>query len=152
MYVIYDIYARGDSGVRTPYHRQALSPHISIDRETVAEFCQKYYIKRLAIYGSARRRIRRTSSGPVDRAYCGTADGNRTRAPICGPQDFRPSFVDRGAEQRVLKEWELLQSGHPRPRLLRYNRQDMTHDIHRVERFEIVGPYTLALGFEDGTE
>ena len=28
----------------------------------------------------------------------------------------------------------------------------MTHDIHRVERFEIVGPYTLALGFEDGTE
>jgi Protein of unknown function (DUF2442) len=40
----------------------------------------------------------------------------------------------------------------PRPRLLRYNRQDMTHDIHKVERFEIVGPYTLALGFEDGTE
>ena len=28
----------------------------------------------------------------------------------------------------------------------------MTHDIHKVERFEIVGPYTLALGFEDGTE
>ena len=28
----------------------------------------------------------------------------------------------------------------------------MTHTIHRVERFEIVGPYTLALGFEDGTE
>jgi hypothetical protein len=28
----------------------------------------------------------------------------------------------------------------------------MTHAIHRVERFEIVGPYTLALGFEDGTE
>ena len=28
----------------------------------------------------------------------------------------------------------------------------MTHAIHRVERFEIVGPYTLALTFEDGTE
>lgn len=28
----------------------------------------------------------------------------------------------------------------------------MTHDIHRVQRFEIVGPYTLALVFEDDTE
>jgi hypothetical protein len=28
----------------------------------------------------------------------------------------------------------------------------MTHAIHRVERLEIVGPYTLALRFEDGTE
>jgi Protein of unknown function (DUF2442) len=28
----------------------------------------------------------------------------------------------------------------------------MTHAIHRVTRFEIVGPYTLALSFEDGTE
>jgi hypothetical protein len=28
----------------------------------------------------------------------------------------------------------------------------MTHAIHRVERFEIVGPYTLALRFQDGTE
>jgi hypothetical protein len=28
----------------------------------------------------------------------------------------------------------------------------MIHAIHRVERFEIVGPYTLAVGFEDGTE
>lgn len=28
----------------------------------------------------------------------------------------------------------------------------MTHAIHRVERFEIVGPYTLALRFDDGTE
>jgi hypothetical protein len=28
----------------------------------------------------------------------------------------------------------------------------MTHAIHRIERFEIVGPYTLALSFEDGTE
>jgi hypothetical protein len=28
----------------------------------------------------------------------------------------------------------------------------MTHAIHRVERFEIVSPYTLALQFEDGTE
>src|SRR5262245_31883186 len=27
----------------------------------------------------------------------------------------------------------------------------MTHAIHRVERFEIVGPYTLAVRFEDGT-
>jgi hypothetical protein len=27
----------------------------------------------------------------------------------------------------------------------------MTHAIHRVETFEIVGPYTLALSFEDGT-
>jgi hypothetical protein len=28
----------------------------------------------------------------------------------------------------------------------------MTHAIHRVERFEIVGPSNLALRFEDGTE
>jgi len=28
----------------------------------------------------------------------------------------------------------------------------MTHAIHRVERFEIVAPYTLALRFEDGTD
>jgi hypothetical protein len=27
----------------------------------------------------------------------------------------------------------------------------MGHAIHRVERFEIVGPYTLALQFDDGT-
>jgi hypothetical protein len=26
----------------------------------------------------------------------------------------------------------------------------MDHPIHRIERFEIVGPYTLALEFEDG--
>jgi len=28
----------------------------------------------------------------------------------------------------------------------------MGHRIYRVERFEIVGPYTLALRFDDGTE
>ncbi len=28
----------------------------------------------------------------------------------------------------------------------------MAHAIHRVERFEIVAPYTLALRFNDGTE
>jgi hypothetical protein len=28
----------------------------------------------------------------------------------------------------------------------------MSHAIHRVTRFEIVGPYTLSVGFEDGTE
>ena|SRR5436190_8496060 len=28
----------------------------------------------------------------------------------------------------------------------------MTHAIHRVERFAIVAPFTLALWFEDGTE
>ncbi len=27
----------------------------------------------------------------------------------------------------------------------------MSHAIHRVEHFEIVGPYTLALRFENGT-
>ncbi len=27
----------------------------------------------------------------------------------------------------------------------------MTHAIHRVRQFDIVGPYTLALEFEDGT-
>ncbi len=26
----------------------------------------------------------------------------------------------------------------------------MSHDIHRIERFDIVGPYTLCLEFEDG--
>jgi len=28
----------------------------------------------------------------------------------------------------------------------------MSHAIHRVEEFEIVGPYTLALRFEDNTQ
>jgi hypothetical protein len=28
----------------------------------------------------------------------------------------------------------------------------VTHAIHRVEGFEIVDPYTLALRFEDGTQ
>ena len=28
----------------------------------------------------------------------------------------------------------------------------MSHRIYRVEHFEIVGPYTLALRFDDGTE
>ena len=28
----------------------------------------------------------------------------------------------------------------------------MSHTIHRVEHFEIVGPYTLALCFEDGSQ
>jgi len=28
----------------------------------------------------------------------------------------------------------------------------MTHPIHRVTRFSIVGPYTLSVGFTDGTE
>lgn len=28
----------------------------------------------------------------------------------------------------------------------------MSHAIHRVEAFEIVGPYTLTLRFEDGTQ
>ncbi len=27
----------------------------------------------------------------------------------------------------------------------------MSHTIYRVEHFDIVGPYTLALGFDDGT-
>lgn len=27
----------------------------------------------------------------------------------------------------------------------------MKHSIHRVETFEIIGPYTLKVGFEDGT-
>ena len=27
----------------------------------------------------------------------------------------------------------------------------MSHAIHRVEHFEIVGPYTLALSFADGS-
>jgi hypothetical protein len=28
----------------------------------------------------------------------------------------------------------------------------MSHAIHRVEHFEIIGPYTLALRFEDGSQ
>ena len=32
-----------------------MSPHVSIDRERLAEFCRKHYIKRLAIFGSALR-------------------------------------------------------------------------------------------------
>jgi hypothetical protein len=28
----------------------------------------------------------------------------------------------------------------------------MSHPIHRVKRFEIVGPYTLTVAFADGTE
>jgi predicted nucleotidyltransferase len=30
-------------------------PHFSIDRETLAEFCRKYHITRLAVFGSALR-------------------------------------------------------------------------------------------------
>src|SRR5260370_30563672 len=37
------------------YHGEVMSPHISIDRETLAEFCRRRYIKRLAIFGSALR-------------------------------------------------------------------------------------------------
>lgn len=55
MYVISDIYARADSGCRAPLSSLRVSPDISIDRETLAEFCQKYHIKRLAIFGSALR-------------------------------------------------------------------------------------------------
>src|SRR5436190_5938794 len=32
-----------------------MSPHISIDRETLSEFCRKHYITRLAIFGSVLR-------------------------------------------------------------------------------------------------
>ena len=32
-----------------------MGPHISIDREALAEVCRKHYIKRLAIFGSALR-------------------------------------------------------------------------------------------------
>jgi uncharacterized protein len=32
-----------------------MSPHISIDRQTLAEFCRKHYIKSLSIFGSALR-------------------------------------------------------------------------------------------------
>ncbi len=32
-----------------------MSPHISIDRETLAEFCRRHHIERLAIFGSALR-------------------------------------------------------------------------------------------------
>ena len=32
-----------------------MSPHISIDRETLVDFCRKYHIKRLAVFGSALR-------------------------------------------------------------------------------------------------
>ena len=28
----------------------------------------------------------------------------------------------------------------------------MTHPVHRVERFQIVGPYVVLVQFEDGTE
>lgn len=55
MYVISDIYARADSECRAPLSSPCVSPHISIDRETLAEFCRKYYIKRLAVFGSALR-------------------------------------------------------------------------------------------------
>jgi hypothetical protein len=40
-------------------------------------------------------------------------------------------------------DWELLQSGQVGA---------MSHPIHRVTRFSIVGPYTLAVGFADGSE
>jgi hypothetical protein len=31
-------------------------------------------------------------------------------------------------------------------------KETIVHDIHRVKSFEIVGPYTLLVGFEDDTE
>src|SRR5256885_259407 len=39
--------------VKPRYHGEAVSPNISIDRETLAEFCRKYHIERLAVFGSA---------------------------------------------------------------------------------------------------
>src|ERR1700680_2678053 len=34
---------------------EAVSPHISIDREAVAAFCRRHYITRLALFGSVLR-------------------------------------------------------------------------------------------------
>ena len=39
-----------------------------------------------------------------------------------------------------------------RSRLSHCGGWQMHHPIHRVERFEIVGPYTLTLKFDDGTQ
>jgi hypothetical protein len=33
----------------------AVSPHISIDRKAVSEFCRRHHIKRLALFGSVLR-------------------------------------------------------------------------------------------------
>jgi predicted nucleotidyltransferase len=40
---------------RTPYHQEVVSLHISIDPETLAEFCRRHYIRRLAVFGSVLR-------------------------------------------------------------------------------------------------
>ncbi|HXH24021.1 MAG TPA: DUF2442 domain-containing protein [Vicinamibacterales bacterium] len=48
-------------------------------------------------------------------------------------------------------DWELLQSDQP-PVTIEPLRQTMSHPVHRVTGFTIVGPYTLAVAFADGTE
>lgn len=65
-----------------------------------------------------------------------------------------PNFI-----VRPVKDWDLMQlrtttRGTPDEYCSATMRtwRKMTHAIHRVERFEIAGPYTLVLRFDDGTE
>jgi predicted nucleotidyltransferase len=37
------------------FMRQAVSPHISIDRDAVSAFCRRHHIRRLALFGSVLR-------------------------------------------------------------------------------------------------
>jgi len=72
-------------------------------------------------------------------------------------------FVDRryplpgglSHHDELRHDWALLHSGRPPLKmepLRELEPKQMDHPIHRVERFEIVGPYTLVLEFDDGTQ
>ena len=54
----------------------------------------------------------------------------------------------------LLQDWRSCNPASLRSRLSRCGRgaAGMSHAIHRVEHFDIVGPYTLALRFADGSE
>jgi hypothetical protein len=52
--------------------------------------------------------------------------------------------------EELQRDWELLQSGQP-PVKIEPLRSSMSHAIHRVTEFEVVGPYTLSVSFADGT-
>jgi predicted nucleotidyltransferase len=96
-----------------------LSPHISIDRETLAEFCQKYYITRLAIFGSALREDFRPDSDvdvlvefqpghvpgldfiKIEREFSQLLNGRRVDM-------VTPKFLNLGIRDRVLSGAEAL--------------------------------------------
>ena len=53
---------RLDNGLASGMMEEAVSPHISIDRDAVSAFCRRHHIRRLALFGSVLRDDFRTDS------------------------------------------------------------------------------------------